>query len=85
MRVLVQPAAVKALAGLSAKDRKAMLEKIAHFAADPFAPFLAASPLKGSPQTVRIRHRQWRAVCRIDRVGETVVVEACGDRREIYR
>lgn len=62
-----------------------MLEKIAQLAADPFAPFSAASPLKGSPQTVRIRHRQWRAVCRIDRAAETVVVEAIVNRREVYR
>ncbi len=62
-----------------------MLQKIGQFALDPFAPFPAAKPLTGSAQTVRIRHRQWRAVCRIDRASETVIVEAIGDRKEIYR
>jgi mRNA-degrading endonuclease RelE of RelBE toxin-antitoxin system len=85
VKTIVRPAALRALADLPRKDQAAMLEKIAQFAENPFAPYPGAKPLAGSPQVVRIRHRQWRAVCRIDRASDTIIVEAIGDRREIYR
>ncbi|HLI22607.1 MAG TPA: type II toxin-antitoxin system RelE/ParE family toxin [Stellaceae bacterium] len=85
MRAIVQPAAVKALAALPKKDRASLLRKIEMFAENPFAPNSSAKPLHGHPQVVRIRHGDWRAVCRIDRASDVVIVEAIGNRREIYR
>lgn len=66
-------------------ERARLLQKIAQFAADPFAPSAAAKPLTGQKQAVRIRQGDWRAVCRIDRASNTVIVEAIGHRREVYR
>jgi mRNA interferase RelE/StbE len=85
MRAIVQPAAVRSLGNLPNKDRAALLQKIERFAADPFSPNPSAKPLRGHPQVVRIRQGDWRAVCRIDRANDVVIVEAIGNRREIYR
>jgi mRNA interferase RelE/StbE len=85
MQAIFQPAAIKALAAVPKKDRANLLRKLEQFAADPFAPNPSAKPLKGQPQAVRIRQGDWRAVCRIDRANETVIIEAIGNRREIYR
>ncbi|MGO8916830.1 MAG: type II toxin-antitoxin system RelE family toxin [Stellaceae bacterium] len=85
MRTIIQPAALKALAGMPKSERARLLQKIAQFAADPFAPSAAAKPLTGQKQAVRIRQGDWRAVCRIDRASNTVIVEAIGHRREVYR
>lgn len=85
MHAIFQPAAVKALAALPKKDRANLLLKLEQFAADPFALHPSAKPLKGQPQAVRIRQGDWRAVCRIARANETVIIEAIGNRREIYR
>ena len=67
------------------RERARLLQKIAQFAADPFAPFAAATPLMGQKQAVKIRQRDWRAVCRIDRASDTAIVEAIGHRREVSR
>ena len=85
MRAIFQPAAIKALAAVSKRDRAALLRKLEQFAADPFAPNPSAKPLKGQSQAARIRQGDWRAICRVDRANETVIIEAIGNRREIYR
>lgn len=85
MRAIVQPAAIKALAALPKRDQVALLRKVEVFAANPFAPNSSAKPLQGQPQVVRLRQGDWRAVCRIDRANDVVIVEAIGNRREIYR
>ena len=85
MRAIVRPAAVKGLAALPKKDRNALLRKVETFAANPFAPNASAKPLRGHPHAVRIRHGDWRALCRIDSANDVVVVEVIGNRREIYR
>jgi mRNA-degrading endonuclease RelE of RelBE toxin-antitoxin system len=41
--------------------------------------------LRGHEDRVRIRHGDWRAVCRIDREAETVILERVVHRKEIYR
>jgi mRNA interferase RelE/StbE len=85
MGAIFQPAAIRALAAVPKKDRASLLRKLERFAADPFAPNSSAKPLKGQPQAVRIRQGDWRAICRIDRANETVIIEAIGNRREIYQ
>jgi mRNA-degrading endonuclease RelE of RelBE toxin-antitoxin system len=85
LKLLVQPNALKGLAGMPARDRAALWRKIQGFADDPFATRAWAKPLVGHRHAVRLRHGDWRAVCRIDRAGETVIVEAIGNRREMYR
>ena len=85
MKTIVQPAALKGLAGMPKRERAQLLRIIAQFAAAPFAPLPVAKPLTRQKQAVRIRQGDWRALCRIDRASETVIVEAIGHRREIYR
>ena len=70
---------------MPARDRAALWRKVQSFADDPFAAQAWAKLLIGHRSAVRLRHGDWRAVCRIDRADETVIVEAIGNRREIYR
>jgi mRNA-degrading endonuclease RelE of RelBE toxin-antitoxin system len=83
--LIVAPGAARDLAALPARDRRALFTRVAAFAADPFATHPAARPLRGHEDRVRVRHRDWRAVWRIDRAAETVILERVEHRREIYR
>jgi mRNA-degrading endonuclease RelE of RelBE toxin-antitoxin system len=85
VRLIVSPGAVKDLAALPIRDRRALFLRVEAFAADPFATHPAARPLRGPEDRVRVRHGDWRAVCRIDRPGGTVILERVEHRREIYR
>jgi len=77
--------AAKDLAALPDRDRRARFTRVEVFAANPFAAHPAARPLRGHEDGVRIRHGDWRAVCRIDREAETVILERVDHRKEIYR
>jgi len=85
MRLIVSPSAAKDLAALPARDQRALFFRVEAFAADPFAPHPAARPLRGHEHRIRVRHGDWRAVCRIDRAAEMVILERVEHRREIYR
>jgi len=85
MRLVVSPAALKALAALSRRDAAELLAKLEAFAADPFGLHPAAARLKGRTDAVRLRQGDWRAVCRIERSAALVIVEAIAHRREVYR
>ena len=85
VRLIVAPGAAKDLSALSARDRRTLFNRVAAFAADPFATHPAARPLRGHDDRVRVRHGEWRAVCRIDRAAQTVILETVEHRREIYR
>jgi len=85
VRLILSPRAVKSLAAMPKRDRAGLMTKIETFAANPFAPLAAARPLKGSKDAVRIRQGDWRAICRLDRDDDLVIVEAIGHRSEIYR
>ena len=85
VRLIVVPAAAKSLAELPARDRAALLRKLADFAAAPAASHPWARPLVGHPGAVRVRQGDWRAVCRIDAAAAEVIVDAVAHRREVYR
>jgi mRNA-degrading endonuclease RelE of RelBE toxin-antitoxin system len=85
VKVIFSRAALRNLPDLPKRDRAALIAKIAAFANDPFRPAVAVHPIKGKPHAVRIRQGDWRAVCRIDRSEDTIIVELVGNRREIYR
>ncbi len=85
MKATFTPAAAKALAAMPKRDSAALMKKIMQFAAAPFAPNPAAKHLTGMNGAVRVRHGDWRAICRVNRGIETVVVEFVGNRKEIYR
>lgn len=84
MRLIVPPAAVKELSEMPQRDREALMAKLAGFAASPFERHPWAQPLRGARDVVRIRQGDWRAVCRIDRSDETVVIDAVAHRKEVY-
>jgi mRNA-degrading endonuclease RelE of RelBE toxin-antitoxin system len=83
VKLTVSPGAVTDLAGLPARDRRLLFERVEAFAAEPFAIQPAARPLRGREDCVRIRQGDWRAVCRIDRSTDTVTLERIEQRREI--
>jgi mRNA-degrading endonuclease RelE of RelBE toxin-antitoxin system len=85
MQIDVPRAVVRQIYRMPRGDRDALLAKLDSFAADPFAPHPWAAPLVGRPDAVRVRHGQWRALCRIDRIAATVIVELVAHRREVYR
>jgi mRNA-degrading endonuclease RelE of RelBE toxin-antitoxin system len=85
VRLIVSPVAAKDLAALPGRDRRALFAKVEAFAAAPFATYPAARPLRGHENRIRVRQGNWRAVCRIDRAADTVILERVEHRREIYR
>ncbi len=85
MELIVPPAIAKEMVAMPRRDRNALIGKVAIFAASPFRQHPWAQPLKGRNDVVRIRQGDWRAVCRIDREEQTVIVDAVAHRREIYR
>ncbi|MDE2229892.1 MAG: type II toxin-antitoxin system RelE/ParE family toxin [Alphaproteobacteria bacterium] len=85
VRLILSPAALKSVALMPKRERAGLVAKLAAFADGPFAPHGSAKPLRGLKDAVRVRHGDWRAVCRIDRDDGVVIVEAIGHRREIYR
>jgi mRNA-degrading endonuclease RelE of RelBE toxin-antitoxin system len=85
VRLIVSPGAAKDFATLPLRDRRALFLRVEAFAAEPFAAHPAARPLRGHEDRVRVRHGDWRAICRIDRAVETVILERVEHRREVYR
>jgi mRNA-degrading endonuclease RelE of RelBE toxin-antitoxin system len=85
VQLIVSPAAVKALASLSQRDRDALIAKAEAFANEPFAPHPWASPLRGAADRIRIRQGDFRGIVLILQTRETVVLERVGHRREVYR
>jgi mRNA-degrading endonuclease RelE of RelBE toxin-antitoxin system len=85
MRLVVSPAALKEMAGLSRPERDALIAKAEAFAADPFAPHPWAAPLRGAPDRVRIRQGDQRAIMLTLRARDTVILERVAHRREVYR
>jgi mRNA-degrading endonuclease RelE of RelBE toxin-antitoxin system len=85
LKLIVSAVAAKGLAALPGRDRRALFIKVEALAADPFAPHRAARPMRGHEDRIRVRHGDWRAVCRVDRAAATVTLERVAHRREIYR
>jgi mRNA interferase RelE/StbE len=85
VQLIVPSAVAKEMASMPRRDRDALLVRATTFAAEPFATHPWAAPLKGRSDVVRLRHGNWRAVCRIDRDDEMVIIDSVAHRREIYR
>ncbi len=83
MNLIITAPAARALSKMPTRDAEALREKLTVFAADPFATNAWAKRLTGSAD-VRVRHGDWRAICRIDRGELTVFVVKVGNRREVY-
>ena len=85
IKLIVARAASKALARMPRRERDALLDKAEAFAAAPFAVHPAATSLRGQPDVIRLRHGDWRGICRVDRTADTIVLEMVAHRREAYR
>jgi mRNA interferase RelE/StbE len=77
--------AAKELDMMPVRDRTALIDKAKAFAADPFGPHPWARPLRGAAGLVRLRHGEWRAICRVSRERETITLDRVAHRREVYR
>jgi mRNA-degrading endonuclease RelE of RelBE toxin-antitoxin system len=85
VRLIFSRVAAKELAGLPSRDRAALLQKLRDFAAAPFADHPWALPMRGHRNAVRVRHGDWRAVCRIDRDRDLLAIEFVANRKDAYR
>ncbi len=74
---------LKGLAKMPKHDQRAMREKLEIFAQAPYAPHAWAKRLVGS-KGVRVRHRDWRAICDVDGKALIVTVEKVGNRKEVH-
>lgn len=79
MEVTYSKTAIKALKSIPAKDRDAIMDKIANYAAGGTEDVKA---LKGS-DLLRLRHGNWRAV--FSKEGEVLFVLNVAKRGEVYR
>ncbi len=84
MELIIEVPALRALKKMPKHDAWALREKLEVFAADPYAPHGWAKPLVGATG-VRVRHGDWRAICRIDGKAMVVLVVDVGHRGEVYR
>ncbi|HEX4617854.1 MAG TPA: hypothetical protein VH230_18300 [Stellaceae bacterium] len=85
IKLIVSSAAAKALAGVPRRDREALLDKAEAFAAAPYAVHPSATPLRRRRDLARLRQGDWRAIWRVDRAADTIVLETVAHRREVYR
>lgn len=85
MRLQIDRRASRELAALPRRDREALLERLRAVASDPFGPHLFVRPIAGESGVYRLRHGDWRAIYRIDRTLDVMLVEHVAHRREVYR
>lgn len=85
MRLLLEKAARKGLARMPARAAESMLTRLERIAEDPFARHPNVETMKGLKDSFRLRQGDWRAVYRIDRVGDEMHVVLVDVRGSIYR
>jgi mRNA interferase RelE/StbE len=85
VRLVLEKAATKGLRRMPSKTAKALVERLKAIAAAPFAHHADAKPLGGGKDWFRVRQGDWRALYRIDRSDDTVVVEDVLHRKDAYR
>ena len=84
MTLAYEKPARKGLAKMAPKAADAMQAALQAIAADPFAHHANVKPLAGTKAGFRYRQGDWRAVYRIDRASQTVIVEWIGPRGGAY-
>jgi mRNA interferase RelE/StbE len=85
MRLLFEKPAIVALRRLQPRIAAAIVAAVERVAADPFGRHPNALKLKGTRDSFRLRHGDWRVLYRIDRVADEAVVEDVLKREEAYR
>jgi mRNA-degrading endonuclease RelE of RelBE toxin-antitoxin system len=84
MRLLLEKAARKGLGRMPDKA-EAMLRRLEHFAANPFAIHSNVEAMKGMKDAFRLQQGDWRAVYRIDRSADEMRVVLVDVRGSVYR
>ena len=84
MKLVYSSAAIKSLRKIPVNDAAGLRGALDVIAADPFGQHANAKKLTDHPG-FRVRHGHWRAVYRVDRETEEIVVEKIGHRKEVYR
>jgi mRNA interferase RelE/StbE len=86
MRLVIERAAMRRLGDLPKPARTALLRRLRHIAADPFAKLANVKRYKeGGPNSFRLRQGQWRAIYEIDREAQEMRVQAIDTRGGVYR
>lgn len=85
MKIELTKPALKGLSRMPSKSRAALVSKLQTVAMAPFAqhPFDVKS-IKGAKDTFRIRQGDWRAIYRVVRVEDTLLVLIIDVRGEVY-
>ena len=85
MELVIEKGAAKALIRMPPKVATAILAVLRSVASDPFAPQRNVKRLKGNKDHFRLRHGDWRALYRLDREAQRMIVEAVLPRGSAYR
>jgi mRNA interferase RelE/StbE len=85
MELLIEKHAARRLARLPPKLARAILTELRSIATSPFASHANVKRLKGEKDHFRLRHGDWRALYRLDREGQRMIVEAVVPRGSAYR
>ncbi|MGH7057326.1 MAG: type II toxin-antitoxin system RelE family toxin [Acetobacteraceae bacterium] len=83
MALLIPPDVLRQLATMPKRDRERVLAALQTVATDLGVRPSFVTEMVGHPGVWRLRKGNWRAAYRI--VGDDIVVDAVGHRREIYR
>lgn len=85
MKIELTKAAQKGLSKMPPKARSALVGKLSVVAANPFIKHsFDVKAMKGVQDTFRIRQGDWRAVYRVVRVEDTLIVLIIDVRGEVY-
>jgi mRNA interferase RelE/StbE len=84
MRLIFSPTATRAMMAMPKRDATALMKRLQTIAEAPFTQHAGVKQMQGSV-AFRARQGDWRAVYRVDRDAQQVIVDNVGHRREIYR
>jgi mRNA interferase RelE/StbE len=85
MRIVWEREAVKDLSRMPRKAANTIRTALQAIAAHPFAPHPQVKRLVGGKDWFRLRHGNWRALYRLDRPSDTMIVERVKPRGDAYR
>lgn len=85
MKLVIEKAAAKRLAGLQPSLRAAILERLAAIAEAPFDEHANVKALKGEKDLFRLRVGDWRVIYRVVRIDDQVRVVVVETRGDVYR
>ena len=83
LRIKIADEASLYLARMPAKQASQIDARIRRLAVEPFPP--VSLKLKGTADVYRVRQGPYRILYRVNRAEGLLVIEAIGDRKDIYR